>query len=83
MLMDSFESQNIRGAEGEQAFAELVNIGPQERRKRQLFGFILLGLAAAMLYLFIKLGLNHWWGLILWLPLFLGAVGILQCYHHT
>ncbi|MFC1482047.1 hypothetical protein ACFL6E_07385 [Candidatus Neomarinimicrobiota bacterium] len=81
--MDISNSQNIKESKAELAFAELVNIGPEERRKRQIFGFMMLGVAAVMLYLFISLGINHWWGVFLWIPLFLGAIGILQCYHHT
>lgn len=81
--MNASISQNYSPGDADSPLAELVNIGMQERHKRRTFGFIMLGLSASLLYLFISLGVNHWWGVILWLPLFLGAIGILQCYHHT
>jgi hypothetical protein len=81
--MDISKSKNARENVAESPFAELVNIGPAERSKRQIIGFIMLGVAVVMLYLFTSLGLTHWWGILMWIPLFLGAIGILQCYHHT
>jgi len=81
--MDISKSQNVRENAAESPFVELVNIGPEERHKRRIFGLIMLGVAAVTLYLFTSLGLNHWWGALTWIPMFLGAIGILQSYHHT
>ncbi len=56
----------------------ITNIGAGERRKRLAIGIALLGLSLALLAVFVDMGVDRWWRLVL-LPLFWGAgLGVLQ-----
>lgn len=56
----------------------LANISPSERRKRLLAGVVQFVVGLAILALLIRLGLNPWWRLGLFLPFFGAAVGFFQ-----
>lgn len=61
----------------------LANIGPNQRRKRMIFGaalLVLAGLAAAAL---ISSGAPRGWRLMLVLPLWAAALGLFQARERT
>lgn len=61
----------------------IANIGPRERRKRMTFGVTLLvagGVAAALL---VGFRADRLWRLLLFLPFWAGAVGVLQAREKT
>lgn len=61
----------------------IANIGPRERRKRMTYGVTLLvtgGIAAAFL---VGFQVDRLWRLLLFLPFWAGAVGVLQAREKT
>ena len=54
------------------------NIGPGERRKRLVFGVILLILGVAAGAGLVLLAVPRLWRLVAFLPLFVGVMGVLQ-----
>lgn len=61
----------------------LQNIGPAERRKRLRFGLITLAAGLVLGFLMILTGVDHWWRVILFLPLAGGATGFFQSREKT
>lgn len=55
-----------------------ANIGPDSRRFRLFLGAILLAFSAGLLALLVGLGVPRWCRLLLFLPLWGGALGLLQ-----
>ncbi len=54
------------------------NIGPGERRRRLRIGAAATVAAAVLLGALLALDASRWWRLFLALPLWIGALGILQ-----
>ncbi len=62
----------------ESGLACAMNIGPQQRRKRMRFGVVGLAVAGAAAVALIALGAPRLSRLALFVPLFVGAIGIFQ-----
>ena len=60
-----------------------ANIGPQQRRRRMLFGLVTFAIAAVIALVLIASGASRWWRLILFLPLAAGGTGIFQALDKT
>ena len=60
----------------------VCNIGPAERRKRQLGGWLGLGVTIAALVLFVVFRVPDPWRILIALPVGLGANGFLQSAMH-
>ena len=61
----------------------LANIGPRERRRRMRFGAALLVVGAGLAALVVGIGAHRLWRLLLFLPFWAGAVGVLQAREKT
>lgn len=61
----------------------IANIGPRERRKRMRFGVALLVVGAGLAVVLVGLQADRLWRLVLFLPFWLGAVGVLQAREKT
>ena len=56
----------------------IPNIGPRERRRRLLVGFAMCGLAIAAALWLLGSGAARPWRALVWLPLLVGSIGLLQ-----
>lgn len=56
----------------------IANIGPRQRRRRLIGGSVALGVAALLSAWLIAGDAPRWWRLLLVVPLFAAASGILQ-----
>ena len=60
-----------------------VNIGPRERRKRLLMGVTVLTVGAAIALALLATGAARPWRIALFLPFWIGALGLLQAREKT
>ena len=56
----------------------IANISPRERQKRLVAGIVQFALALVILAVLIRLGIDRWWRLALFLLFFGAASGFLQ-----
>jgi hypothetical protein len=63
--------------------AELANIGPKEIRKRFLIGFALIATGIILAFIFAHAGVSRGWYAVLFLPFWMGALGISQARKKT
>jgi hypothetical protein len=61
----------------------IANIGPQERRKRLVFGIAVLAVSVIISFLFVLNGVQPVLRLPLFIPLFVGALGFYQARDRT
>jgi len=62
---------------------KLVNIGPKETRKRLLMGVAMLAMGVVLAIIFTHAGVNRWWYSVLFLPFWMGILGISQARKKT
>ncbi len=63
--------------------AELANIGPKETRKRLLMGVAMLVVGVVAAVIFAHADVNPGWYAALFLPFWIGALGISQARRKT
>jgi hypothetical protein len=63
--------------------AELANIGPKEIRKRQFMGVAVLALGVALAVVFAHADVSRGWYAALFLPFWIGTLGISQARKKT
>lgn len=63
--------------------AELANIGPKEIRKRVLLGVAMLAMGGVLTVIFPHAGISRWWYSVLFLPFWVGTLGISQARKKT
>ena len=63
--------------------AELANIGPKETRKRLLMGVAMLAMGVVLAVIFTHAGVSRWWYVVLFLPFWMGTLGISQARKKT
>lgn len=63
--------------------AEFANIGPKEIRKRQLMGFTMLAIGVAVAVGFTHADVSRGWYGALFLPFWIGTLGISQARKKT
>ena len=63
--------------------AELANIGPKETRKRLLMGVGMLALAVVLAVVFAHADVGRGWYAALFLPFWMGTLGISQARKKT
>ena len=63
--------------------AELANIGPKEIRKRLLMGVAMLAVGVVLAIIFTHAGLGRAWYAVLFLPFWMGTLGISQARKKT
>lgn len=61
----------------------IANIGPQARKKRLIFGVVLLGTSVVIAAVLVAVGVHRLWRLALSLPLWAAAVGYFQAREKT
>jgi hypothetical protein len=61
----------------------MANIGPREQRKRLIFGVTALFLSVVISAIFVIEGVRPIWRLVLFVPLFAGALGFFQARDRT
>ena len=61
----------------------IANIGHRERRRRMGFGVVLLAAGVGLAALLVGLQADRLWRLLLFLPFWAGAVGVLQAWEKT
>ena len=62
---------------------KLVNIGPKETRKRLLMGVAMLALGVALAAIFTHADVSRGWYSVLFLPFWMGTLGISQARKKT
>ncbi len=62
---------------------EASNIGPRERRKRRLLGIVSLTVGVAVAFVLVVYGAPRWERLIVFCPIWLAGLGLLQAREHT
>jgi fatty acid desaturase len=62
---------------------EEANIGPRERRKRRLLGIVSLTVAVAVAFVLVVFGASRWWRLVVFFPLWVAGLGLLQAREKT
>ena len=63
--------------------AELANIGPKETRKRLIMGVAMLAMGVVMAVIFTHEGVRRGWYAALFLPFWIGTLGISQARKKT
>ena len=63
--------------------SELANIGPKEIRKRLLMGVAMLGLGVVLAAVFAHADIGRGWYAALFLPFWMGTLGISQARKKT
>ena len=63
--------------------AELANIGPKEARKRLLMGVAMLAVGVVLAAVFTYAGVSRGWYAVLFLPFWMGTLGISQARKKT
>jgi hypothetical protein len=62
---------------------ELTNIGPKETRKRLLMGVTMLAVGVVLAVIFTHAGVSRGWYSVLFLPFWMGTLGISQARKKT
>jgi hypothetical protein len=62
---------------------KLVNIGPKETRKRLLMGVAMLAVGVVLAVVFAHTGVSRGWYSVLFLPFWMGTLGISQARKKT
>ena len=63
--------------------ADLANIGPKELRKRLLMGAVVLATGVILAFIFAHAGVGRGWYAVLFLPFWMGSLGISQARKKT
>ena len=63
--------------------AKLANIGPKETRKRLLIGVAMLATGVVLAIIFTRAGVSRGWYSTLFLPFWMGTLGISQARKKT
>lgn len=62
---------------------EAINIGPREQRKRRLMGVVALTAGVGMAFLLVVYGSPRWLRLIVFFPIWIAGLGLLQAREKT
>lgn len=65
------------------AAAVCQNLGPKQTRKRRLFGYLMLNVGLVLAVIFIWLNVNDILRMLVFIPFFLGYLGVLQAIQKT
>ncbi len=63
--------------------SEATNIGPRERRKRRLMGVVSLGVGVGLAFVLVVYGAPRFSRLIIFFPIWLAGLGLLQAREKT
>jgi hypothetical protein len=62
---------------------EAINIGPRERRKRRVLGFVSLAAGVGLAFVFVVMGSPRLLRLVVFCPLWIAGLGLLQSREKT
>lgn len=62
---------------------DVCNIGPRERRKRRLMGYVSLAVTVGVAFVLLTLGAPRWSRAVIFIPAWLAALGLLQARERT
>ena len=62
---------------------EAVNIGPRERRKRRMMAIVGLTVGVSVAFLLVVTGVPRLLRLVVFLPIWIGSLGLLQAREKT
>lgn len=63
--------------------SDVANIGPRERRKRRLLGIASLTVAVGVAFLLVAFDAPRWSRLLVFFPLWMAGLGLLQAREKT
>lgn len=63
--------------------SDAANIGPNEQRKRRLMGIIALVAGVGMAFMLVVSGAPRWSRLIIFLPIWIAGLGLMQAREKT
>ncbi len=63
--------------------SEAVNIGPRERRKRRLMGVVALMVGVGLAFVLVVFGAPRWSRLLIFFPVWMAGLGLLQAREKT
>jgi hypothetical protein len=63
--------------------SEAINIGPRERRKRRLLGFVAFTVGVATAFVLVVYDAPRWSRLIIFFPVWIGGLGLIQAREKT
>jgi Trk-type K+ transport system membrane component len=63
--------------------SDACNIGPRERRKRRLLGFVALTVGVATAFVLVVYGAPRWSRAIIFFPIWIGGLGLIQSREKT
>ncbi|HEV2707829.1 MAG TPA: hypothetical protein VGV59_18055 [Pyrinomonadaceae bacterium] len=62
---------------------EDINIGTRERRKRRLFGIVALTVGVGLAFLLVVFGAPRWSRVVVFFPIWMAGLGLLQSREKT
>jgi hypothetical protein len=62
---------------------EATNIGPRERSKRRVLGVVALTVGVGAAFVLVVVGAPRWWRLVVFLPVWVAGLGLLQAREKT
>lgn len=62
---------------------EAINIGPREQRKRRLLGLVALVVGAGTAFVLVVYGAPRWSRLVIFFPIWMAGLGLLQAREKT
>ena len=63
--------------------SEVCNIGPREQRKRRLLGIVALTIGVAAAFVLVVYDAPRWTRLVIFLPVWIAGLGLLQAREKT
>ena len=63
--------------------SDAINIGPREQRKRRLLGIVALTVGVAVAFTLVVLGAPRWSRLVVFFPVWMAGLGLLQAREKT
>lgn len=63
--------------------SDAINIGPREQRKRRLMGVVALTVGVGIAFVLVVYGASRWSRLIIFFPIWLAGLGLLQAREKT
>lgn len=61
----------------------VINIGPGERRKRAVMGAAMLAVAVGIFLALMVTDAGRWWRIVVFVPVWIGALGFFQARANT
>ena len=63
--------------------SDAINIGPREQRKRRLLGIVALTVGVGIAFVLVVAGAPRWWRVVIFFPVWMAGLGLLQAREKT